>query len=992
MRRVLVSFVVAVIGSGALAAESPAPIEARFARDPAQPVDAWYGAQIAKYTTSPDFNTILTNYLPASSTVPTPAKVLGDVSGAPNHLPRLDVVHGYFRALAAASPRVKVFSIGKSEEGREMIAVAIADEKLIAELDANRARLADLADPRRIGLDDARAAALVEQTTPVYYVTATIHSTETGSPTSLMELAYRLTVDEAPYIRNIRSRVITLITPVVETDGWERMVDLYSWHRAHPDAQYPRLLYWGHYVAHDNNRDAMVASLALTRNVIDTYTSWHPQVLHDMHESVPFLYDNTVGAGPYNAWVDPLLVNEWHQLGWSNVETLTRLGLPGVFTHGDFDTWSPGYLMFIAALHNGISRLYETFGNGGADTVERVLDPDEYERTWYRPNPPRAKVLWSQRNNNNYSQSGMLTALDYFASNDKQFLRNFWLKSKRSVAKPTDSGPAAWVFTADEARAPAQARLLEVMQRQKVEIHRLDAALTVTRPAPRKSDGDGDGDDKDKEKEKAKEPPTRTFPAGSFVVRMDQPYSRIADALLDRQYWAPNDPQKNPYDDTGWTLGEQFGVDVERVTDLGVLKAPMQRVDGALPARPIAGSGAIRILPNPAVAELASLRFAAKGSALEIATAAFKLDGRDYPAGTLIVRKPDRAFDDRVRTLGLDMLATDTKPEVATRTLRVPRVAVMHTWLSTQAEGWWRLALDDLDIPYAYISTQDVARDAKLHSRYDVILFGPVESGTTRMIIDGLPMWGNAMPWKTTPLTPNLGRIDGTDDIRPGLGASGVENLKRFVAAGGLLITAGDTAQFAIDIGLAPGVSVADIDGLRVNGTLVRAQTTESASPVTWGYPKPFTVYTASGMAFALSNTIDGRKLPNADEHERPTGRGGPKDIDMPVGPGYEAPPELPSAERWQALALNVEQARNNPRVIPEALRPRALLRFANEDELFVSGLIENGGKLAKRAALVEARHGEGRVLLFAINPLYRASTLGSYPLVTNAILNFDAR
>ena len=966
------------------AADGAAPLETRFARDPSQAVDAWYGAQIAKYTTESAFNTILTDYLPASSTVPTPAKALGDVAGAPNHLPRLDVVHGYFRKLAASSPRVKVFSIGQSEEGREMIAVAIADEDVLAGLDANRERLGLLADPRRIDLDDTRAAELVEQSTPVYYITATLHSTETGSPTSLMELAYRLAVDEAPYIRNIRSRVITLITPVVETDGWERMVDLYAWHRAHPDAQYPRLLYWGHYVAHDNNRDAMVASLALTRNVIDTHTGWHAQVLHDMHESVPFLYDNTVGAGPYNAWIDPLLVNEWQQLGWNNVETLTRLGLPGVFTHGDFDTWSPGYLMFVATMHNGISRLYETFGNGGADTLERVLDPDEYQRTWFRPNPPHAKVLWSQRNNNNYSQSGMLAALDYFAHNDKQFLRNFWLKSKRSISKPQDAGPAGYVLTADEARAPAQAKLLEVMRRQKVEIHRLDAALTVQRAAPRKRDADAG-------KEKDTAAGERTFPAGSYVVRMDQPYSRFADAVLDRQYWAPNDPQKNPYDDTGWTLGEQFGVDVERVVDLDLLKAPMQRVDRVPDATAMPGNGAMRVLANPGIAELASLRFAARNTAIEIATRAFTLGARVYPPGALIVRKADAAFDATVRRLGLDAVATDALPGVATRKLRVPRIAVMHTWLSTQAEGWWRLALDSLDIPYTYISTQDAARDAALHKRFDVILFGPVGVGSSQMIIDGLPMWGNAMPWKTTALTPNIGRIDGTDDIRPGLGARGVENLKRFVAEGGLLITAEDSARFAIDVGLAPGVTIADTGKLRVNGTLVRAQTTELASPVTWGYAKPFTVYTAGGMAFALGNEVGARKVANADEHERPTGRGGPDDIDMPSGAGYVAPPELPRAERWQALPLNVEQSRNNPRLIPEALRPRALLRFADNDALFVSGLLENGGELAKRAALVEARHGKGRVLLFAINPLYRASTLGSYPLVTNAILNFDA-
>ena len=119
----------------------------------------------------------------------------------------------------------------------------------------------------------------------------------------------------------------------------------------------------------------MGVTLKLTENVLNTYMQWHPQVLHDLHESVPYLYDNTVGDGPYNAWIDPILADEWQMIGWNNVSEMTKFGMPGVFTHGNFDTWSPGYLMFIAALHNGISRLYETFGNGGADTVERDAAP-----------------------------------------------------------------------------------------------------------------------------------------------------------------------------------------------------------------------------------------------------------------------------------------------------------------------------------------------------------------------------------------------------------------------------------------------------------------------------------------------------------------------------------------------------------------------------------------------------------------------------------------
>src|SRR6202451_3939760 len=198
-----------------------------LARDPKQPVDQWYTEQIRKYTTAPSLNSPLTDYLPASSSIPTPAKVLGDVSGAPDMLPYAEDVYRYFRMLAASSPRVKVVTIGHTEEGREMIAAAIADESLLARLKDNDARLAKLGDPRSIGMNDRTAADLVSQSFPVYYITGTIHSPETGAPTALMELAYRLIADNAPYIQFIRTHTVTLITPVVEVDGRDRMGELY---------------------------------------------------------------------------------------------------------------------------------------------------------------------------------------------------------------------------------------------------------------------------------------------------------------------------------------------------------------------------------------------------------------------------------------------------------------------------------------------------------------------------------------------------------------------------------------------------------------------------------------------------------------------------------------------------------------------------------------------------------------------------------------------
>src|SRR5580658_9957811 len=140
-----------------------------FARDSRQPVDQAYTDHIRKYTTDPQFSSHLVDYLPASATVPTPAKALGDVAGAPDMLPYAEDVYKYFRQLESASPRVKVFTIGHTEEGRELIAVAVADESLLKNYKENDARLAKLADPRSINMNDATAADLVKQSVPVYY-------------------------------------------------------------------------------------------------------------------------------------------------------------------------------------------------------------------------------------------------------------------------------------------------------------------------------------------------------------------------------------------------------------------------------------------------------------------------------------------------------------------------------------------------------------------------------------------------------------------------------------------------------------------------------------------------------------------------------------------------------------------------------------------------------------------------------------------------------
>ncbi len=956
----------------------PQALDSNYARDPNQPIDQHYTEQILKYTTGKSFLSPLVDYLPASKTVPTPEKVLGDVSGAPDMLPYAEDVYKYFRMLQAASPRVKVFTIGHSEEGREMIAAAIADPELLNSAKENDARLAQLGDPRTIGMDDARARALIDKSWPVYYITGTIHSPETGAPTALMEMAYRLAVDDSPYIKYIRSHMIVLITPVVEVDGRDRMVDLYKWHKAHPGQQWPHLIYWGHYVAHDNNRDAMGMTLDLTRNVLDTYLGWHAQVLHDLHESVPFLYDNTVGDGPYNAWVDPTLADEWAELGWNNVAQMQSFGMPGVFTHGDFDTWSPGYLMFLAAMHNGISRLYETFGNGGADTEKRILDPEEYSRTWYRQNPPLPIVEWSQRDNNNYEQTALLSTISYFSHNTRHFLENYYLKSKHSVEKPSQAGPAAYVIPPDAAQTNRVVELLNVLKRQHVELQQLSAPATCTLPGEKRGD----------------KPKQETFAAGSIVVRMDQPYSRIADALLDRQFWAPDDPQKHPYDDTGWSFTHLFNVKVVRVPDAEILKAAMTPLgDPAALAGKVEGTGSLVAVANTGQVSLLALVYKLKGANLQVTEKPFDAADKHFPAGSLLI---SGVAEDRLagalHDLSLNATRLGVTPLVPAHAVAPPRIALMHTWLSTETEGWWRYAFDAEGVPYATISTQTAASEADLRAKYDVIVFAPVGRASTLEIIDGLPRWNNAMPWEKTALTPNLGVIDSTADMRPGLGDDGLEHLKKFVQQGGLLITCEDTARFAIDTGLAPGVSLAPHGEVRVAGTVLNTVFVDRENPVAFGYGTDVPVISAGGMAFNVSNTVgrpSGRMLMDPYA-ERPTGRGSLEDSDEPQDRKIVEPEPLHKQEPWQAKELNEDEMRNNLLLIPVALRPDVILRFADAKSMLLDGLLDKASPIAEHAIVVDAHLGQGNVLLFGNNPIYRGETIGNYGLVFNAILNHD--
>jgi hypothetical protein len=941
----------------------------------AQPVDQEYTAKILDFTTEPFFLTPLVDHLPASETVPTPLDFLGYVAGAADILTYPADIHRYMRAVAEASPRVEVFSIGETEEGREMILVVVSSEQTMARLQDYKDMMVRLADPR--SLDDAAAQQLFRTAKPMYWATGAMHSSETGSPEMLMEIVYRLAVDESPFVRNIRDNVIFMATPVLEVDGRAKQVDVAMAPRVDPDANAPsRPLWWGKYVAHDNNRDGIGLSLALTRNVHKAFHEYKPLVVHDLHESASYLYVST-GRGPYNVWFDPIVISEWQNISYREVRDMTAFGVPGVYTHDFYDGWAPNYMFTVANGHNAIGRFYETQGAG--DASNRIVRTN-VQREWHRPNTPLPEVVWSIRNNVNLQQSGLLVALGYMAENREHFLRNFYVKGQRSIAKATAEGPAAYVLPADDERPALQARLLRLMQDQAVEVHRLTAATTA-------------GD--------------REYAAGSYVIRMDQPYSRMADMLLDRQYYNPADP--SPYDDTGWTLGPLFNVTTDRIEDPAILGARMEKVQGPVtPPSEVAGArgAGAYLIDYAGEANLASFRFAHPDLTIHAAESPFDAGGRPFGAGTFILPvegNPAGLADilgEAARTFGFVARGVAAVPDVATHPVGTPRVAVMHTWSTTQQEGWLRIGLDEYKIPYDYISVHEARDNGNLKARWDVIIMGP-SSADALSLLRGV-QGSEPIPWKKTDVTPNLGTQNQTDDMRGGLELRGVMNLQKFVEDGGVFITVGNTAALPIHFGMAEGVSIRQTQELWAPGGVFRTSVADAASPLAYGYGRELGVYfnrapvlVAGGGAmagFGMGGRGAASPLRPADDGSttaRRTGRGGIGETDIIQG----RPRDWGQAgvEAFQQQQREGQEGAARGATPGQGTQARVVARFATDPtQLLISGGLVAGNELAGAPAVVDVPRGDGHVVLFSFNPFWRGETLGSYAMLLNAVLHHE--
>ncbi len=900
--------------------------------------DAAAGAEIAAATTEPRFLSPWVSYLPASAAVPSPRTFLHRIPGAPGELVNTTAAYAYSRALAAASPRVRVFTIGRSEEGRDIVMLAIADEKGIADLQRLKAATAALADPRRTDLPAAQR--LIEEARPIFYFNAGLHSDETGSTEAMLELAYRLAVSEQPMIRRIRESMVVLINPVSNPDGRDKQVEwFYRFLKGKTDlATLPRQAppYWSKYTFVDINRDATQLAFETTKAVQRMFFDWHPTVVHDLHESVSLLITWN-GTGPTNENVEPVAYDQRLEMSFHEVTTLTGFGMPGVWTWNFGDDFAHLYLDSLALNHNALGRGYETFGNGTAETLVQNSYPDETSRDWYRPSPPPSGPFrWSARDNLNYTETAALAALDLAAQQSKSLLSNFYQQGLHSWRRGLEEAPFAFLIPNDQGDPMRVAQLVSRLLAQGIEVHRANAELKLR-----------DG----------------IYPAGTYVVRLDQPYRNYAVDLLSAKFY-PKDGGE-PYDDISWELPANYHLTAVATADPAVRDAPLTRLaEAPRPQGEVAGRGPVYLLKDTGQEGLLEARFRLSAFKLSIAEQPFTAGGTNFPRGSwILLPQPGlaSALQDIAARLGLPFASADSVPQVASHAAPVPRLGIWVPWADTDTIGWERYSLDQRHIPYAYVRDEDI-RNGNLRGKYDVLVYGNVDLELAEQI-QGLPKAWGPMPYKKTPATPSHGTPAESDDITGGIGWNGMAELQRFVEGGGLFITLGNGTMLPLEGGIVRGVrresggvprssagggaaaaAASQFTETRTPGSHLRVSFAQPEHPIAYGYPSRTHVFRQNYALYAVPR-------------------------------------------RWLRMAY-CTTCLDGP-----FDASGVVMEWGDRDgaPLVVSGQAWGEENLIGRPAILDMPVGKGRVVAFNFNPLHRDMNRGDQRLLWNAILNWQA-
>jgi hypothetical protein len=959
LRSVLSTAGSAAFACALLAGPLPAQQLSTDTRDPSQKQDPTFAKSYKEWLPNPKLGSPLVDHLPLVDGIPTPRDVLGYHVGAPRKLTYYADLLRYYRALAAATPRVRVETIGRSDEGRELVVVWVSSEANMAALDANRKNLATIADPR--GKSPEQIAALIKTTKPHYHLMGGLHSGETGPSEMLMELDYRLATETSPVISQIRNNLYVSITPVADADGRDRNVDWFYRNlelglsnvpqpppdtsratqavrdsiRNAPSRNTPPVPYWGKYAYHDNNRDINLALIQM-RSIVDWYFTAYPPIMHDLHESLPLLYTYS-GAAPQNPNLDPLLFAELPWFSNWELAQMTKYGMPGVYTHAFMDGWSPGYLGSVSYNHNGLMKMYETQSGRDPDTAKvvrrdsapRAADSTRagppaargpggggpggggaaiptgrgggQDREWYRGIPigKDDSANFTRRANANYMQTGVLSALQLASMFPATVLENFYVKTRNSIEEGKSKPPFGFIIPVQRDMTRA-ADLVNILRIQRIEVGVATQAFKID---------------------------TVSYPAGSYVIKRDQPYGRLAKNLLEKQRYP--DPRLNTYDDSGWTMGPAMGLTVVEVADSVILKVATTPVTTASVRGSITGNGSAGIaVAHTGSNNMITFRYRLKQVPMKIAEKSFTVDKVEFPAGSFVIADPGQAAAVRAAAveLGLTGVALSESPAVPMHEADLPRIAIYSQWTGTQNLGWYRLTFDEFEVPYDLIYKEQLV-EGNLRAKYDVIL--TAEQNLSKRTVMAKPN-AKPVPYLRSDKYKFLGMYGATPDITGGFGQKGVDAFGAFLEAGGTLIAIGDAARLPIEFGWAGTVEKVAVPGLRAQRPLVQGEIVRPEHPVFYGYA--------------------GKTIP-------------------------------------------VKYVGGQPLRVGIADEDNVLARYVGGPASVISGLMEGADSLKLKPFAVDiprAHHGQGRVLLFSNNPIYRWQNHGEFNMVFNSLLNWN--
>jgi len=694
--------------------------------------------------------------------------------------------------------------------------------------------------------------------------------------------------------------------------------------------------YWGKYVFVDINRDAIQLTQAPTQAVARMFFEWHPLVIHDLHESEPLLMTWN-GTGPFNPNVDPITYAENLAMGFHEVEAMTGLGMPGVSTWNFGEGFAHLFLDSIATNHNAIGRGYETFGNSTAETLLRSLGPEDTSREWWRVLPaPKGDFLWSARDNVNYMETGILSALDYAAQNAHALLREFYLKSYHSWQNGLHEPPYGFIIPADQGDPRRVAQMIERLQAQHIEVCVAEAPIAL-------EDG--------------------RFPAGSYVVRADQPYRNYAVDLLTPQRY-PKDAAA-PYDDVSWELPANYHLEAFATADPTIRRAKLALLTGAPRLRGgVQGAGPAYLLKDTGQESLLEARYRLSRFKVDIAERGFTAAGAHYPQGSWIIpAQPGvgAAVGRLAAALDLDFTSTAAIPEVRRHAAPVPRLGLWVPWADTDSIGWIRYSLDRRHIPYTYVRDEDI-RAGHLQRKIDVLLYGRVDLALAEQI-HGIPKKWRPMPFEKTKRTPSFGTPAASRDITGGVGWRGMRQIQRFVDGGGLMITLSSGSLLPIEGGIVRGIrrdsggvsrsaqgggaaaAAASQNALtRTPGAHVRVTFLAPHNPIAYGYPTSTFVFRENEALYS-----------------------------MPM--------------RWLRMAYCTTCLDG-----PADTSHVVLVWGGPANEPFVvSGQAWGAANLVGRPAIFDMPVGKGRVVAFDFDPMHRDLNRGDQRMLWNTIINWRA-